>query len=109
MVTVALLLVSNIFMTFAWYGHLKHRDVALWKVILTSWGIAFVEYCLSVPANRMGADRYSPFQLKIIQEGLTLVVFTIFAVWYLGVDLRWNHVVSFLFLLGAVGFAFWEF
>ena len=108
MPTVGLLLLSNVFMTFAWYGHLKFREVALWKVILASWGIALVEYCLAIPANRIGAETFSPFQLKIIQEAITLIVFTGFAVWYLGVDLRWNHIVSFLFLLGAVGFAFWE-
>src|SRR4051812_32019063 len=108
MLTVILLILSNIFMTFAWYGHLKYRDVALWKVILISWGIAFFEYCLQVPANRIGSRLFEPAQLKIIQEVITLVVFGFFSVWYLGQQLKWNHVVSFLFILCAVFFAFRE-
>ena len=106
MLTIILLLLSNIFMTFAWYGHLKHRDVALWKVILVSWGIAFFEYCLQVPANRIGAQYYTGAQLKIIQEIITLVVFGFFSVWYLDEPLKWNYGVAFLFMLGAVFFAF---
>jgi uncharacterized protein (DUF486 family) len=108
MLTIVLLLLSNVFMTFAWYGHLKHKDVALWKVILVSWGIAFFEYCLQVPANRIGASYYTASQLKIIQEVITLVVFGFFSVWYLGEEFKWNYAVSFLFILGAVFFAFKE-
>ncbi|MBS1913278.1 MAG: DMT family protein [Bacteroidetes bacterium] len=108
MTTVVLLTVSNIFMTFAWYGHLKHRDAPLWEVILISWGIAFFEYALQVPANRIGAATFSAAQLKIMQEAITLVVFGFFSVWYLGEELKWNYLVSFLFILGAVFFAFKE-
>lgn len=110
MQTIALLLASNIFMTFAWYGHLKYKDVALWKVILVSWGIAFFEYCLQVPANRMGHGTFSAAQLKIIQEVLTLVVFAVFSIFYLKEGIKWNYVVSFFFILVAVFFAFkkWE-
>ena len=106
MTTVLLLIASNIFMTFAWYGHLKYTNTDLWKVILASWGIAFFEYCLQVPANRWGADRFSPFQLKIIQEGITLVVFLVFAMFYFGQAPKWNHLVASAFILGAVYFAF---
>lgn len=108
MTTVALLVLSNVFMTYAWYGHLKHRDVPLWKTILISWGIAFFEYALQVPANRLGAEKFSAFQLKIMQEVITLVVFGCFAVWYLGEQVKWNYIVSFLLVLGAVFFAFKE-
>jgi uncharacterized protein (DUF486 family) len=108
MTTILLLLCSNIFMTFAWYGHLKHRDIPLWKAILVSWGIAFFEYALQVPANRIGAERFTGTQLKIMQEVITLTVFGFFAVWYLGEQLRWNHIVSFGLILGAVFFAFHE-
>jgi len=80
--TVILLIFSNIFMTFAWYGHLKYRQDALWKVILVSWGIAFFEYTLQVPANRIGAARFSPVQLKVIQEIVTLSVFAVFTLFY---------------------------
>jgi uncharacterized protein (DUF486 family) len=106
MLTVLLLVASNIFMTFAWYGHLKFRDEALWKVILVSWGIAFFEYCLQVPANRWGYGRFNGAQLKIIQEVITLVVFALFSILYLGEAIRWNHVVSFALILGAVVFMF---
>lgn len=106
MQTIALLLASNIFMTFAWYGHLKYKDVALWKVILVSWGIAFFEYCLQVPANRIGHGTFSAAQLKIIQEVLTLVVFAVFSIFYLKEGIKWNYVVSFFFILVAVFFAF---
>ncbi len=106
MMTVALLTVSNIFMTFAWYGHLKYRETALWKVVLISWGIAFLEYCFQVPANRIGSYQYSAVQLKTIQEVITLVVFAVFSVWYLGQGIRWNHLVGFCFLIGAVFFIF---
>jgi uncharacterized protein (DUF486 family) len=106
MSTIALLLLSNIFMTAAWYGHLRHADVPLWKAILVSWGIAFFEYCLMVPANRLGYGRFTGFQLKVIQEVITLVVFTAFAVMYLKEPLRWNYVVAFALILAAVWFAF---
>jgi uncharacterized protein (DUF486 family) len=86
--TVILLIFSNIFMTFAWYGHLKFRQDALWKVILISWGIAFFEYTLQVPANRIGAARFSPVQLKVIQEIITLSVFAVFTTLYFGSHLR---------------------
>lgn len=106
MKTVALLAVSNIFMTVAWYGHLKFKDSALWKVILVSWGIAFVEYCFQVPANRMGHYNFSAAQLKIMQEVITLVVFAVFSIVYLREGLRWNYVVAFLMIIGAVFFMF---
>ena len=108
MKTVALLTISNTFMTFAWYGHLKFKETTLWKVILVSWGIAFFEYCFQVPANRIGSGTYSAAQLKVIQEVITLVVFGFFSVYYLREELRWNHLVAFLLLLGAVFFAFRE-
>lgn len=103
---IMLLTGSNVFMTFAWYAHLKHKDVAMWKVILASWGIAFFEYLIMVPANRWGSDVYSTAQLKIIQEAVTLTVFAVFAVTYLGEHLRWNHLAAFLCILAAVGFVF---
>jgi uncharacterized protein (DUF486 family) len=93
-------------MTAAWYGHLKYRGVALWKVILISWGIAFFEYCLQVPANRLGYGEFSAFQLKIIQEVITLVVFLGFATFWLGERLRWNYGVALALILAAVYFAF---
>lgn len=108
MKTVALLTVSNTFMTFAWYGHLRFKDVALWKVVLVSWGIAFFEYCFQVPANRIGSFTFSAAQLKVIQEVITLCVFGIFSIFYLREDLKWNYVVAFLLILGAVFFAFKE-
>lgn len=109
MKTVVLLVISNLFMTLAWYGHLKYLRGAKWPlfaVILISWGIAFFEYCFQVPANRIGYATFSATQLKIIQEVISLVVFSLFAVAVLGEKLRWNHGVSFLLLLGAVYFAF---
>ena len=108
MVTVALLLVSNVFMTFAWYGHLKHRSAPLAVAILVSWLIALGEYCFQVPANRIGYGQFTVYQLKIIQEGITLVVFTAFAYLYMGEPLRWNNAASLACLMGAVGFAFWH-
>lgn len=104
--TIGLLFLSNIFMTFAWYGHLKHKDMALWIVILVSWGIAFAEYCLMVPANRIGHGYFSAAQLKTIQEIITLVVFAGFSYWYLGEPLKWNHAVGFCFLVLAALFIF---
>jgi uncharacterized protein len=103
---VALLVCSNVFMTVAWYGHLKHKDSALFKVILASWGIAFFEYVLQVPANRWGNSVYSATQLKIIQEVITLCVFTGFAILYLHEKIRWNHIAAFLCVLAAVAFTF---
>jgi hypothetical protein len=107
MVTVILLLISNTFMTFAWYGHLKHRSMPLVSAIVVSWLIAFGEYCFQVPANRIGYGQFTGYQLKVIQECITLVVFAVFAYFYLGEAVRWNYAASFLCILGAVGFAFW--
>jgi hypothetical protein len=100
--TIGLLFMSNIFMTFAWYGHLKYKASPLHIAILVSWGIALFEYCLQVPANRMGSGLLSTAQLKTIQEIITLCVFAGFSVWYLDEPLRWNHAVGFaLLVLGA--------
>lgn len=98
-----LLVLSNLFMTFAWYGHLRHTHRALWLVVLVSWGIAFFEYCLQVPANRIGyAAGMSGAELKTLQEVITLAVFIGFAVWYLKEPLRWNTVAGFVLIaLGA--------
>jgi uncharacterized protein len=105
--TITLLVFSNIFMTFAWYGHLKHTNVPLWKAIVASWAIAFFEYCLMVPANRAGfTNGFSGFQLKITQEVITLVVFSVFAIVYLKEPFHWKYLVSFALLLGAVYFMF---
>ena len=93
--TLLLLIASNVFMTFAWYGHLKYRSTPLLAVILVSWGIAFFEYCLMVPANRIGAAVYSAPQLKGMQEVITLLVFAGFSAWYLGQPLKWNHWAGF--------------
>jgi uncharacterized protein (DUF486 family) len=108
MATVALLLVSNVFMTFAWYGHLRHRSAPLVVAILLSWLIALGEYCFQVPANRIGYGQFSVYQLKIIQEAITLVVFTGFAYLYMGEALRWNTAASLVCLMGAVAFGFWH-
>jgi hypothetical protein len=107
MKTILLLCCSNIFMTIAWYGHLKYRTAPLFAVIIVSWLIAFLEYCFQVPANRIGYAQFSGFQLKVIQEVITLCVFVVFAWTYLGESIRWNYAVSFLFLVGAVTAAFW--
>ncbi len=105
--TVILLFCSNIFMTFAWYGHLKYGHAwPLWKAVLVSWMIALVEYCFAVPANRLGFGEFSGFQLKIIQEAVTLVVFVIFAVTFLKEKLAWNYVVAFFLIACAAFFAF---
>jgi uncharacterized protein len=104
---VVLLTCSNIFMTFAWYGHLKFKDKPLLLVILVSWGIALFEYCFQVPANRWGNSVYSPLQLKIIQEIITLTVFCVFAFFYFQEKVRWNHFAAFVCILAAVAFAFW--
>jgi hypothetical protein len=107
MPTILLLFCSNIFMTIAWYGHLKYlHDRPLWSVVLISWGIAFFEYCLMVPANRLGYVTFTGFQLKVIQEVITLIVFTVFAILVLKEKLAWNYVASFVFIMLAVVFAF---
>lgn len=93
-------------MTFAWYGHLKYKDSALWKVIIISWLIAFLEYCFQVPANRIGHYHFSAAQLKTIQEVITLIVFSVFSILYLKEEFRWNYLVGFLFIIGAVFFMF---
>lgn len=103
---VILLTVSNIFMTIAWYGHLRFKESVLWKVILVSWGIAFVEYCFQVPANRYGHEYFSAAQLKMIQEVLSLLIFCGFSVVYLKEPLRWNYLVGFGCILAAVFFVF---
>ncbi len=97
-----LLTVSNVFMTFAWYGHLKYKQAPLLLVIVVSWGIAFFEYCFQVPANRFGHGYYSAAQLKTIQEVITLTVFALFSVFYLREGLRWNHLAAFGMIVGAV-------
>lgn len=104
--TVILLVLSNLFMTFAWYGHLKFKDVPIWKVILVSWGIAFFEYCLQVPANRMGHQTFSATQLKIMQEIISLVVFAGFSILYLKESIRWNYIVAFCLIVLATFFMF---
>lgn len=108
MKTVILLVISNVFMTLAWYGHLKFKQSALWLAILASWGLALFEYIFQVPANRAGAETFSVTQLKIIQEAITLTVFTILAYFMFGETLKWNNIVSYLLLIGAVFFAFWK-
>jgi len=104
--TIGLLICSNVFMTFAWYGHLKYKSSPLYLVILVSWGLAFFEYCFQVPANRWGSAELSPVQLKTIQEIITLCVFAGFSVFYLGDQIRWNHIVGFFFLVAAAFFVF---
>ena len=106
MITILLLTISNIFMTIAWYGHLKFKETALWKVILVSWLIAFLEYCFQVPANRMGSYQFTTAQLKTIQEVITLVVFSIFSIVYLKEEMKWNYLVGFSMIVGAVFFIF---
>jgi len=93
-------------MTFAWYGHLKFRNVALWKVIVISWGIAFFEYCFQVPANRIGSYEFNAAQLKTIQEVITLSVFSVFSITYLGESMKWNYAVGFAFITLAAFFIF---
>jgi hypothetical protein len=104
--TIALLLVSNIFMTFAWYGHLRFKERPLLLVIVVSWLIAFAEYCFQVPANRIGHGQFSAAQLKTMQEVITLVVFSVFSVLYLKEPLKWNYLVGFALIVGAVFFVF---
>jgi uncharacterized protein (DUF486 family) len=105
---VLMLFVSNVFMTFAWYGHLKYKTTPLWIVIVVSWGIAFFEYVLMVPANRMGSAVYSLVQLKTIQEIITLVVFAGFSVWFFDQPLKWNHYAAFVLIVGAAFLMFKE-
>ena len=104
--TIALLTISNIFMTFAWYGHLKYRSEALWKVILASWGIAFFEYCFQMPANRIGSYQFNTAQLKTIQEIVTFSIFPVFSVFYPGDKFKWNHGVGLAFIVAAAFFIF---
>jgi uncharacterized protein (DUF486 family) len=105
--TALLLLASNVFMTAAWYGHLRHRQVALWQAILVSWGIAFFEYCLQVPANRIGyVAGFSAAQLKTMQEVITLVIFAVFSVLYLKVPFTLNHLVGFALIAVGAFFVF---
>jgi len=106
LVPIAMLTASNVFMTFAWYGHLKFKESPLWIVIPVSWGIAFFEYCLQVPGNRLGSAYYSVAQLKVMQEVITLVVFAVFSVLYLNEKFRWNYIVGFFLILLAVFFVF---
>ena len=106
LIPLTMLVASNVFMTFAWYGHLKFKESPLWVVIPASWGIAFFEYCLQVPANRLGSSYYSVAQLKVAQEVITLVVFTVFSVTYLKEQLKWNYIVGFMLILLAVFFVF---
>ena len=104
--TITLLTISNIFMTFAWYGHLKYRSFPLWKVILVSWGIAFFEYCFQVPANRIGSYEFNAAQLKTIQEVITLTVFAVFSVFYLKEQFKWNYAAGFACIVAGVFFVF---
>ena len=106
--TVLLLIISNTFMTVAWYGHLKYKKAPLILTIFVSGGIAFFEYVFQVPANRIGSNYFSLTQLKIVQECITLIVFTVFAFLIFREPLRWNNLVSYALLIGAVGFAFWS-
>ncbi|WP_138990697.1 MULTISPECIES: DMT family protein [unclassified Larkinella] len=104
--TVVLLVISNLFMTTAWYWHLRYKGEALWKVILISWLIALVEYCFAVPANRIGSYQFSAFELKTIQEVVSLLVFVAFAVLYLKEEIKWNYIVGFALIVLAVFFVF---
>ena len=103
---VILLLIANLFMTIAWYGHLKFKNASLWLIIVVSWAIAFIEYCFQVPANRIGVNYFSVTELKVMQEIITLVVFAGFSAWYFKESFRWNHWVGFMCLVAAVFFVF---
>ena len=103
---IILLVISNVFMTFAWYGNLNYKTSTLWITILISWLIAFVEYCFQVPANRIVHSYYSAAQLKTIQEIITLIIFCFFSVFYLKEEIKWNIIVGFLFIIGAGFFIF---
>ena len=105
--TIILLIISNLFMTIAWYGHLKtNKDTALWIVILVSWGIAFLEYCFLIPANRIGHEYFTVTQLKVAQEVITLAVFAVFSTFYFHEHFRWNHLAAFCLLIAAVFLTF---
>ena len=104
--TIVLLIVSNVFMTFAWYGHLRYRNVPLWKVIVASWGIAFFEYCFQVPANRIGSYEFNGAQLKTIQEVITLTVFSVFSITYLREPFKWNYAAGFACIAAGAFFIF---
>lgn len=106
---IAMLMISNVFMTFAWYGHLKFTKSPLWAVIIISWLIAFVEYCFQVPANRLGYEYFNAAQLKTIQEIITLSVFCVFSVFYLKEGIKWNYLVGFAFIILAAFFIFKKF
>jgi uncharacterized protein len=106
MKTIILLLISNVFMTFAWYGHLKFKDISLWKIVLISWGIAFFEYVFQVPANRLGHGQFNATELKTIQEVISLSVFVVFSVLYLKEELKWNYLLGFVLMVAAVFFVF---
>ena len=103
---ILLLTISNIFMTFAWYGHLKYKGSALWIVIFVSWGIALLEYCFQVPANRIGHEYFTAAQLKTMQEVITLIVFSIFSILYLKEEFQWNYLVGFVLIIIATFFIF---
>jgi uncharacterized protein (DUF486 family) len=102
LLTIVFLIISNIFMTFAWYGHLRFKSTPILEVILISWLIAFFEYCFQVPANRMGSYQFSAAQLKVIQEVVTLLVFGVFSILYLKEPFKWNYLLAFAFIVGAV-------
>ena len=104
--TITMLLASNVFMTFAWYGHLNYRAYPLWIAIAVSWGIALFEYCFAVPANRIGHAVYSTAQLKTMQEVITLTVFAVFSVLYLKESLTWNHAIGFALIAAGAFFVF---
>ena len=106
LVTIGLLLLSNVFMTFAWYGHLRFKAMPLLLAVVVSWGIAFFEYVLQVPANRAGYGYYNAAELKAIQEIISLSVFAVFSTFYLGESLRWNHIVGFVLIVLAAFFIF---
>ena len=105
---VFLLLASNVFMTFAWYGHLNYKTSPLYIVVLVSWGIAFFEYCIAVPANRIGHAYWSAAELKTMQEVITLIVFSVFSIFFLKEQLSWNHFVGFVFIALGAGFVFYK-
>jgi uncharacterized protein (DUF486 family) len=108
-VTIGLLILSNVFMTFAWYGHLRFKTLPLALAILISWGIALFEYVLMVPANRYGYGYFNAAQLKTIQEVITLTIFMVFSVTYLGEPLRWNHLLGFGFIVAGAYFVYHKF
>lgn len=104
--TIGLLFLSNLFMTYAWYGHLKYTTLPLWIVILSSWGVAFFEYCLQVPANRIGFGYFSAAELKTIQEVISLSLFLVFSTYYLGQPVKWNYIVGFACIVIGAFFVF---